>query len=169
MNFTKAQKAFLKEVAITNALGDTYFRYKTLSKNQKRTWKSLRSKKLYIHVRSEEHDYIVLNLQVLLTDDKFNDFIQSFRLDIQLEKEARAARKRQNQRKVNKIFDTINLDISKNGTDINLRSWIYEFFYRKMNRAQSEERKKELSSEMNEIEKLTWDLDANTKYTYKTI
>jgi hypothetical protein len=162
-NLTKAQIRLLDKVILANGLNDN-LTLRSLSAKEKKSLHKLRSKALYIYVAAD--DKLMLNVMRLIEDTNFMNYVASKKLDVQLEKEARLAEARKEQRIANLLIRRTELLASGKYKGLNIFNNIYSFYNAKENRAKLEESKKAIREERNELIELSYALDHTKTYSY---
>ena len=162
-NLTEAQLRLLDKVIMANGLSDN-LTFKMLSDKEKKSFHNLRSKALYVYV--DANDKIMLNVGRMINDTNFMNYVASKKLDVQLEKEARLAKARKEQRIVNLLLRRTELLASGKYKGISIFNAIYSFYNAKENRAKLEESKKAIREERNKLIELSYALDHTKTYSY---
>ena len=162
-NLTEAQLRLLDKVIMANGLSDN-LTFKMLSDKEKKSFHNLRSKALYVYV--DANDKIMLNVGRMINDTNFMNYVASKKLDVQLEKEARLAAKRKEQRIVNLLIRKTGLTASSKYKGISIFNAIYSFYNEKENRAKLEESKKAAREERNQLIELSYEIDHTKTYAY---
>ena len=97
-NTTEAQRRLLDKVIMANGLCDQ-LTLRMLTKKEQKSFYNLRSKALYIC--ADANGNLILNVTRMITDTDFIKYVASKKWDVQLEREARLAKARKEQRIVN--------------------------------------------------------------------
>lgn len=162
-NLTEAQLRLLDRVIMANGLCDQ-LTLRMLTEKQKKSFYSLRSKALYIC--ADANGNLILNVTRMINDTNFMNYVSSKKLDVQLEKDARLAAKRKEQRIVNLLIRKTGLTASSKYKGISIFNAIYSFYNEKENRAKLEESKKAAREERNQLIELSYEIDHTKTYAY---
>ena len=162
-NLTEAQLRLLDRVIMANGLCDQ-LTLRMLTKKEQKSFYNLRSKALYICVVANGN--LILNDTRMINDTNFMNYVASKKLDVQLEKEARLAKARKEQRIVNLLLRRTELLASGKYKGISIFNAIYSFYNAKENRAKLEESKKAIREERNKLIELSYALDHTKTYSY---
>tara|TARA_R100001510_G_C7579444_1_gene152972 strand:- start:27 stop:563 length:537 start_codon:yes stop_codon:yes gene_type:complete len=162
-NLTEAQLRLLDRVIMANGLSDQ-LTLRMLTKKEKKSFYNLRSKALYIC--ADANGNLILNVTRMINDTNFMNYVASKKLDVQLEKEARLAKARKEQRIANLLIRRMGLSAASKYKGVSIWNSIYTFYNEKEKRARTEESKKAARKERNEFLELSRYIDQNKTYAY---
>tara|TARA_Y100001938_G_C7912530_1_gene340352 strand:- start:107 stop:655 length:549 start_codon:yes stop_codon:yes gene_type:complete len=162
-NTTEAQRRLLDKVIMANGLCDQ-LTLRMLTKKEQKSFYNLRSKALYIC--ADANGNLILNVTRMITDTDFIKYVASKKWDVQLEREARLAKARKEQRIVNLLIRTMGLSAASKYKGVSIWNSIYTFYNQKEKRARTEESKKAARKERNEFLELSRYIDQNKTYAY---
>ena len=162
-NTTEAQRRLLDKVIMANGLFYN-LTFNRLSKKEKKSFHNLRSKALYLYV--DGNDRVMLNVGRMINDTNFMNYVASKKLDVQLEKEARLAKAKKEQRIANLLIRRMGLSAASKYKGVSIWNSIYTFYNEKEKRARTEESKKAARKERNEFLELSRYIDQNKTYAY---